>query len=457
MLTLANSKPKMKEMRLSDRFIEFEKKNNLFNLTDNNGIYIWDIIRFELYVNLMWDFKKGPIIKKNYKKIFQRLSIQITDLLTFQFRGGKYDNFFYLCSRNEKQGLLFDQNAFSTLEQFDQSKTLKFETWVMKKEKLLFKDSFYHYPQLFYRKIFKSNSKFDYSLVINKIIEEFGICPLNEMQLKMIVHDFYSDASFFKKLFIEKGIKNIFVTQNGIQKGLFFAAAGLNIPTFEFQHGIVDHGHLAYSYPDIKFKRQQVYLPDVIFSFSSYWFSDLDIPFVKIYPLGNDFFSKEVTKLGDNTAITVISADVFGMELQEFLLENINLPILRDTKIYFKLHPNQFGSKEHFENIFKPYPNIEVIAKEYSIQRLLEKTRILITIQSTAVYEALQAGRKVILLKRSTYERHQDIFDNSNVHLVSNANDLTNAINAPIDKNIVEFFSNFNNEVLQAALAQYNN
>ena len=113
--------------------------------------------------------------------------------------------------------------------------------------------------------------------------------------------------------------------------------------------------------------------------------------------------------------------------------------------------------KEHFENIFKPYPNIEVIAKEYSIQRLLEKTRILITIQSTAVYEALQAGRKVILLKRSTYERHQDIFDNSNVHLVSNANDLTNAINAPIDKNIVEFFSNFNNEVLQAALAQYNN
>jgi len=449
---------KTEQMRLSDRFIEFENKNNLFNLNDNNGIYIWDIIRFELYVNLMGDFKRQPIVKKDYKKAFRQLSIQIIDLLAFQFDRKKYDNFFYLCSRNEKQGLLFDQNAFSVLEQFDQSKSLKFETWIAKKNKLLFKDSFYSYPQLFYRKKFKSNSKFDYALIINKIIEEFGTCPLNETQLQTIVHNFYSDRSFFKKLFKGKNIKNIFLTQNGVQKGLFFAAAELNIPTFEFQHGIVDHGHLVYSYPDINFKNHQVYLPDIIFSFSRYWFSDTRMPFVKILPLGNDFFAKKVNKACENnTAITVISANVFGMELQEFLLRDINLTVLKQTTIYFKLHPNQYHDKDYYEEAFKLYPNVEVITDQYSVLQLLEKSGTLLTIQSTAVYEALQADRKVILLKKSTYERHQDLFSHVNVHIVGNTDDFTKAINAPTNKNDVEFFSNFDNKVLQRALAEYGN
>ena len=227
----------------------------------------------------------------------------------------------------------------------------------------------------------------------------------------------------------------------------------MNIPTYEFQHGIVDHGHLVYNYPDIEFQKRQVYLPKVIFSLSEYWFSNLHIPFTKIYPLGNDFFSKKVSKLREScTAITVISANVFGIELQKFLLENIHLPVLKETKIFFKLHPNQFHDKGYYETAFKLYPNIEVVAGEYSVLQLLEKSRTLLTIQSTAVYEALQSGRKVILLKKSTYQRHQDLFDNPNVHLVDDSDDLVKAMDASIDVNSVQFFTRFNNQVLKETL-----
>lgn len=44
----------MIDSSLDDKFLEFEKKNNLFHLKDKNGVFIWDIIRFDIYISLLW-------------------------------------------------------------------------------------------------------------------------------------------------------------------------------------------------------------------------------------------------------------------------------------------------------------------------------------------------------------------------------------------------------------------
>lgn len=286
------------------------------------------------------------------------------------------------------------------------------------------------------------------------ISTNFGHCPINEFELATILSDFYSDVKFFISLFRRKRTKAIFITQNGVQKGLFSAANFLGIKTYEFQHGIVDKGHLIYSYPNVAFIEKQVNLPKYIFSFSDFWFKDVFLPDVNILPLGNDFFSKRIEKNNQKSdIITVVSADVFGSLLSKFLTNSLNYNIFKEYKIFFKLHPNQFSQKGYFKSKFASYPNIEVISNEYSIHELLEISETLLTIQSTAVYEALQAKNRVLLLKESTYNRHKRVFDNPNLHLVANETDILKALSTQINERYaVNYFSAFDENVLKEAV-----
>lgn len=152
-------------------------------------------------------------------------------------------------------------------------------------------------------------------------------------------------------------------------------------------------------------------------------------------------------------AITIVSADVFGLALLDFALSCLTAGLLTERKIYFKLHPNQFVEKEFYETKFMAYPQVQVISNECGIGELLNKTQTVLTIQSTAVYEALQGGRKVILLKESTYKRHQDVFSNENIFLVKTLGEFKHAMESEIKKTEdIEFFSTFNVDILKEQL-----
>jgi hypothetical protein len=444
----------MQESDLSDKFMSFEKSNRLFELKDNNDTYIWDIIRFDIYVNLMWDFKATPLVKKDYKASLNLALLKLKSLFNYWVDNKKYENFFYLCSRNTLKGKLFDQNIHSVVNHFPLNSSFLFESNSSARQEFFFTKSFYDFPQLLHRKFFKSKSVFDYSKIVDMVTKEFGSSTLNEAQLGSFVNAFYSDLDFFTKLFKTKETKQIFITQNGIQKGFFAAAKKLKIPTYEFQHGIVDKAHLAYNYPDLNLDISQAYLPDAIFSLSDYWFKALYLPNVSIYPLGNDFFSKTIPDItSGNNAMTIVSADVFGLTLERFLLSNVDRPEILQRKIFFKLHPNQFREKEHYKLKFSQWENIEVVSNEFSISELIEQSDTLLTIQSTAVYEALQAGRKVILLKESTYKRHAELFNNPNLYLVGNENELNSALASSISATgKVTFFAPFDTRVLEKAI-----
>ena len=84
---------------------------------------------------------------------------------------------------------------------------------------------------------------------------------------------------------------------------------------------------------------------------------------------------------------------------------------------------------------------------------MLKICNTVFAIQSTAIYEALQANRKVILLKKMSYLRHKHIFDRKNLHLVDTTEDFISALNTKIviDQNVA-FFAPFDKEAFFEAL-----
>ena len=120
---------------------------------------------------------------------------------------------------------------------------------------------------------------------------------------------------------------------------------------------------------------------------------------------------------------------------------------LKNIPIYFKLHSNQFFEKEYYIEKLSNIKDVKIITNDQSVGDLLKICNTVFAIQSTAIYEALQANRKVILLKRMSYLRHKHIFDRKNLHLVDTVEDFISALNTEIvtDKNVT-FFAPFDKE-----------
>ena len=125
----------------------------------------------------------------------------------------------------------------------------------------------------------------------------------------------------------------------------------------------------------------------------------------------------------------------------------------QNIPIFFKLHPNQFDEKEYYIESLREFENIEVISDEFSVSDLIGKCDTIFTIISTTIYEALQSGRRVILLKEPPYKDHKHIFDRKNLHLVDTVEDFISALNTEIvtDKNVT-FFAPFDKEAFFKAL-----
>lgn len=435
---------------LWDLFTEFEVKYELFNIQDENGSYIWDIVRSQIYLSLLWDYQ--PIQKyKEHKSIFL-IYKKIRFIFFYYLNVRKYKYFFFLTSRNIKEGKRFDQNAEDSLTLLPKNEVFIFESYLDFKIQPLHASHANVYHQLLFRLYNGKKNKFDFQYIINSVITVFGRCPLSSIELNSILNDYYSDFFFFKKLFKRKKIEKVFITQNGVQKGLFAAANALNIPTFEFQHGIIDKGHLIYNYPQGIPLKGKSFLPATILTLSKFWLQDLYLPQVKCVPVGNSYFSKAVgsIKSEDINNILVISADVFGRILVDALFKGFNeQPGLMKYSYFFKLHPNQFHEVEFYKDLFKDYKNVQIFTNEKSVNELLTICNTIFTIQSTAVYEALQAQRRVILLIESSYKRHAHIFNHPNVKLILSASELINVIELPISNIKTEFFSDFNQSLFK--------
>ena len=244
------------------QFLAFEKKNNLFDLQDSKGTYYWDIIRYYVCVKLR--YQEDPLIKKKQRKNYLLILKRILDFFLIFFTYSKKQYLFYLASRDKdthKKNI--DRNLKASCDLLKEKNFLLIESFASNLK------GTYFLPQNIYYKLFRKKY-FDFTNVLNLLNNSFGETKLSNEYLNAILNHYYSDLSFFKKILKRHKVEEIFMTQNGIQKGLIKAAKELNIKFFEFQHGVVYKNHLAYNYPT-ECLNEKVYLPNTIFSFSPFW------------------------------------------------------------------------------------------------------------------------------------------------------------------------------------------
>ncbi len=436
------------EKKIWDKFLEFEKDHNLFALQDDRGTYFWDIVRFQVYIAILWG--ESTKAKRTFFFVLRKVVFMLCDILRLLFLTKSKENFFYMTSRNkDEKGQLFDQNSQAVYDCFSPKNSMVLESHYLQTYKNSKIRNKFLLPQLFYRHL-SHYKKQDFSSIRNLIQEEFGK-EFDDSFFNKLMKTYYADCAFYSWLLKAKKIKRVFIVQNDVQKALMIAAKELGLPTFEFQHSVVDVGYLLYNYPKIDHTERQVILPDTLLTFSPFWLQDVYLPNVKIVAIGNDYFLKPlqeaVKNKGTAKGLTVISTDVFGQILSEFLVKSEIQKILQDIPVYFKLHPYQFGEKKNYEEKFKDFENLKVVTNEWSVGELLQQSDTIFAVQTTAIYEALQAQKKVIVLKRSSYERQQHIFEHSNLYLVDTEEEFADALAQEIDRECkTEYFAPFEKE-----------
>lgn len=438
-------------------FLSFEERHNLFDLKDEKGTYIWDIVRYMIYIDILWgDNSTVPNIAKPQRKKFRFLNVLFCYFKSLFVKG---DYMFFLLSRNKYGEKFIDKNAYNAIQQSLSAKKriIGIETYFDCSFSDL-KQSDFHLllPMLpLYGRLSKILRKRNYNFdsILSLVRTEFPECKIESSYLNSLYRLFYIQRSVYRFLLKRWSIQKVFFTQNGIQKGLIAACHDLNIPVYEFQHGIVDQGHIAYSYPAVNIAN--VYLPDKIAALSDFWFKDCILPYTcKIVSVGNDYFVPQKGENSDDFArrkgkILVVSADVFGVDLSDFVQQCMADPILKDYKFYFKLHTNQFSEYDYYSTLFDSEDNIIVTRNEKDIPTLIDETEAMLTIQSTAVYEGLQKGMPIYILKKSSYSRQERLFALPNVFLIDNVSDFRNNITRHSQKreqmkDIPQFFTSFN-------------
>jgi hypothetical protein len=248
--------------------------------------------------------------------------------------------------------------------------------------------------------------------------------------------------------------KLIVLVQNGIEKALFHAAHDRTIPVIEAQHGLINYVHPAYSYPHDISAGSLATLPTIFLAFSKHWLDQCHYPVARAVVTGNrQFFVAPVQhKLND---ILVVSADIYEKAIEDVLRPAAIA--LWQRRFVYKLHPNQFAYRSEISDRLSDLPNVEIVANEQTLRQLFQRCSNVLCIQSTGVYEALQAGLSVSLLAKLDFETHADVFDHPNLRIVNNYKEFIREASSPnasqVSAPLPVFFQEFNAEATRNFMA----
>ncbi|GHV32184.1 hypothetical protein AGMMS4952_22130 [Spirochaetia bacterium] len=446
---------------LWDEFLEFETKNSLFDIKDENGIYIWDILRYHIWGKIVYaniDIKGEKLNRLSMSWITSKI-VHIFDNLWLLFSRKKYINLFLLFSRSIFNDEYFDQNAYDVLQILKEEDSLLLELnrpiYSNQYKKRYKKNYHFFLNTMIFIYIFSAfhiikTGRFDYLDALCLVIKKgYPQIKINKDNLIVLIKGYYVNKYLYEKILKRHCIKKVFYINTGVEKGIVSAAKNCHIPVYEFQHGVIDRGHMYYSYPLVKDLWDKVYLPTKLLTFSRYWLKGIYYPSRELV-IGNNYISKKIVKEINCDIILFVSANVFGDKLAYLLNQAANKI---KSNIIFKLHSNEYDQVDFYKTLFLGNKNIRVITNECSINELLAKARLMVTVFSTAVYEALQASVPVCIFKVETYEIMNPVFELDGVFLINGACDFLNVIDQikPLENSPV-FFESFNPDVVRKEL-----
>lgn len=399
------------------KLLNFEKRHCIDLMTYQiQGLHLYPIIRTHLLRSIRDQvLDNNKIIKREIK--IPSISNKLIKILywiatrsTQKIRNKKILFITHNHSRRTKSGLRYSHrivdNLVTMLESSDYTVLENF-TGFFKipqtsiKNLVLYKISKkkYHLDS-FENKIIKNFLKNIHQLLLNIEIHNISLERYPELILKTL-----QTRKNFHLLFKKYPIQSIFIDDlcyGGLNIGIVKAAKENHIKVFEYQHGMIDSGHLAYSYKVNK-EYSQNYLPDKFFTFGNYWSESLtllDCPKISLgYPQYFELPEQPNKANSDTLKILIVGAD--DEDILKIALKATKK--IKNTKVMIKLHPNFTKISDevtkYLNNDIKIYIN-------QNIYPLLSQSDIVICEYSTVAFESIIFKNKLFIMKTGRSDLH---------------------------------------------------
>jgi hypothetical protein len=423
---------------IQDVFFEMEEAEALFNLQASDGTYFWDIVRRDVYSSLH-TMHGGPFVDQaplpapslftNFKDAVKHLRNRFT-LHYLEAHAPRY--IFITGQRIRQAGYLID-NISDHLYELVSEDAVAVE--LMNKAAISYRNMLIgrmtRVPPVAVRRDQTENDLPQIIETISSAVRRhFGVSIDTYNLVLGPILTFRENRSYYLQLFARYRPSAVVCINNGTLYGLFAAGKEMRVPVLELQHGGSNHRSIFWSYPrSIPSSHPGLILPAAYLTFSNFWNENTHFPVRMTRSIGNDYFH-QVLIAGDENGVLIVSAYMYHEVLLKLALELSDL--LKDKKIYYKLHPHQFDQKAAVVAACRGKGNIAIVCDEMDFRELFKLCNYVVGVHSTTLYIALQAGKKVCLYKRSNYFWHEDIYEY--VELFDGVSELCDILGHPPGK-----------------------
>ena len=462
----------MKKVNIDDlleKFLEFEKVNNLFS-EEFLGIKFWHLIRFNVFQLIQEQYFKIGLSHSNLKgsSIIKRLFLRLFQFKFFIFNNpliyfAKKDMIILNHHRRVKDGekytciytdLLLENINYSSIIIEEPMNEKHYRP--IKNSPILYTDYINFIVSI--KKIFvkTKKSKYDNKTIISlykKISKSFMVNFAFEKFYDIVydaVINFKYRLKYYRKILKRVKPKIIIevVSYSTTRYVINYLSKELNIPTVEIQHGTMGKYHVAYNFKD--FISLDTF-PDYILTFGSYWNENTRFPIQKqkVLSVGWPYLENKVNyyksiskKVSNFITILFISQGTIGHDLSKTAVELTNL-LDHNYKVIYKLHPGEY------DRWMVEYPwlinkNIQVIDNNiHDMHYFFSQSNIQVGVSSTALFEGIMYDITTYILRFQDYEYFNDFFMYPKIKLVNNHLDLYNSIHEEEYINKIDFDQSF--------------
>jgi hypothetical protein len=409
----------MDALEFIHRFMQIEEDLGLFPDTREADPGWWDVVRHDVMKNVYLkitgvgpDAPTPPSFTTRLCHMATRIALRID--LEVRMRLQRHDILVYRAPR-----LVRDRRGIDTgLDQVIAS---------CPGRKLVINTFPHRYDRAYARAVDLEARPAQLDALEDRLNGEFGILVDLDEFVRQRLADFEIGCRRYAKVLALVRPRLVLLSQNGIDKALFCATREAGIPCLEAQHGLINATHPGYSYLPSVHGAGRAMFPDVMFAFSQFWIDGCHYPVRHRIAIGNDVFhSACMTPTPAGGAVLVISALRYNEALLRWLRETA--PRAHSRRFLYKLHPAQASSLAAIQAELADLPNVTVYGTDITVQTLLAESSDVLLIQSTVAYEAVQTGRRLLIIPELDYTTHSDLMALDGVEVVNDVDALVEAL-----------------------------
>lgn len=442
-----------------DKFIEFEKKKELFNI-EINDFYYWHYMRKAVYdeiLNKKMSIGKSHVSHSSKSYLF-RFLLKLKQIPNWIKKNPT--NFLrnksilvFNHSRRVKNGDHFEcvytdsllhsiESSYYVLEHphleehfkpaaTDNLRYLDFINFKVALRAGIIKT--------FKKNIIDRNELLKFLSILESVEKEFNVVLNKEALLDKLIISYlsYSPTKKYYNKILNKVKPDVIIEVVSYVRDRMIInelAKDKGIPVIELQHGTMGSNHIAYNFSE---GTELKSFPDYIFAFGEFWKETTRLPLnmnnVKV--TGWPYFEKKLiqnsndsTQINKKTTLLFISQGTIGEVLSKFAVKIFNELNSDEFEVVYKLHPGEYQEWE------QRYPwltdtNIKVVdSNEKDMHFYFSQADIQVGVYSTALYEGLAYELPTFIYKAYGYEYMEDLISQNSAKLITSKVEFINDI-----------------------------